>query len=449
MKKLFCLLAAFLLVLSCAVAEESGIAAETPDTREADLLDIYRTDGGERTWITAAVQAMDGMLLTSPALLPDSVDSLVVSDGTNEWKVEARIPDCAGVVAMLFYDAEKNPSQRKAWPLMPFGDSVKASTCLVRSGSEGGVRTDCGIRSAGSLEWNGCRCLLLDVEGEAPVGAAVLNERGELAGLVIAGYAQGTNRVLALPADEIARAMTEAGTVLKNLYSWGDPLEGYRVTAEKNLVTIDWSAVTLPEKAEGEQLYLVVADVGNDYLNFYPAEETDRTIRMVLAPGRIYLSGILACSGSPSEIPEHYEVTVIPEAQRLEEYGFTPTLTAVAEMPEDAKEDQAPVPVTEVTEELLRSGRAWFYSASRYEVAERIPDKTLLVTLSDPSGNVYRYESSWVYDPEYMNDDVWYVSLAGMGLTYSLDQNGYPRGEYRMAYYVDGDLADAFTFELK
>ena len=48
-----------------------------------------------------------------------------------------------------------------------------------------------------------------------------------------------------------------------------------------------------------------------------------------------------------------------------------------------------------------------------------------------------------------MTDDVWYVSLAGMGLTYSLDQNGYPRGEYRIAYYVDGDLADAFTFELK
>ena len=57
MKKLFCLLAACLLALSCAGAEEAGIAAETPDTREADLLDIYRTDGGERIWITAAVQA--------------------------------------------------------------------------------------------------------------------------------------------------------------------------------------------------------------------------------------------------------------------------------------------------------------------------------------------------------------------------------------------------------
>ena len=75
MKKLFCLLAACLLALSCAGAEEAGIAAETPDTREADLLDIYRTDGGERIWITAAVQAMDGMLMTSPALLPAGQDT--------------------------------------------------------------------------------------------------------------------------------------------------------------------------------------------------------------------------------------------------------------------------------------------------------------------------------------------------------------------------------------
>ena len=87
-----------------------------------------------------------------------------------------------------------------------------------------------------------------------------------------------------------------------------------------------------------------------------------------------------------------------------------------------------------------------------YDIVDRYgredPDRPALLW-TDPEGNVYRYESSWIYAPEYMNDDVWYISLAGMGLTYSLDQNGYPRGGYRIAYYVDGDLADAITFELK
>jgi hypothetical protein len=53
-----------------------------------------------------------------------------------------------------------------------------------------------------------------------------------------------------------------------------------------------------------------------------------------------------------------------------------------------------------------------------------------------------------MYAPEYMEEDVWFIPLTESGLTWSLDQSGYPRGEYEMAYYVDGDLADAFSFEL-
>ena len=454
MKKLICLFCALLLVFSYAGAEEIMPAAEaadtvTADSREADLLDIWLKDGEDRTWITAAVQAADGILLTSPALLPDSADSLVISDGTNEWKAEAVIPDSTGTVAMVFFDTEKAVPQRSSLPMMPYGDSAKASACVVRSGNADGSRTDIGVLSAASLQWKGSRCILLNLKEEAPLGAAVLNAKGELAGVVVAAYAEGTNRVLAMPAEEIARALTEAGAILRGLYSWGDPPEGFLVTAEKNLVTIDWSAMILPEKADGETLYVVVADTGNDYLNYYPAEVSDRTMRQIMTPGRTYISGILAASGPPSDLPERYEVTIVPNAQRLTEYGFTPTLTAVAELPEDAKEEQAPIPVTEVTEELLRSGRAFFYSDSTYQVEEKIPDKTLLVTLTDPNGNNYRYESSWIYDPEYMNEDVWYISLTGTGLTFSLDKNGYPRGEYQMAYYVNGDLADAFTFELK
>lgn len=449
MKKFFCLLAALLLMLFCAYAEETDTAAETADNREPDLLDIWQTDGESRTWITAAVQAVDGILLTSPVLLPEKTDSLIVSDGQNEWKVEAVITDNAGVMAMVFFDTEKTAPRQTAWPLMSYGDSAEASTCLVRFGNADGRRVDCGIQNAASVKWKDCSCLLLDLEEEVPLGAAILNAKGELAGLVVADYAEGQNRVLALTVVEIARGITDVGTTLGRLSSWGNPQEGFHVTAEKNLVTVDWSAVTLPEKAEGETLFLVVADTGNDYLNFYPAEAPDKKIKMLLTPGRIYVSGILASAEAPSDLPECYEVTAIPKARKLTEYSFRPTLTAIAEMPENVKEEQAPDPVTEVTEELLRSGRAYFYSASAYEVTEKITDKTLLITLTDPEGNNYRYESVWMYAPEYMQEDVWYISLTGSGLTYSLDQNGYPHGEYQMAYYVDGDLADAFTFELK
>ena len=48
-----------------------------------------------------------------------------------------------------------------------------------------------------------------------------------------------------------------------------------------------------------------------------------------------------------------------------------------------------------------------------------------------------------------MTEDVWYLSLQENGLTTSLDENGYPKGVYEVAYYVGGDLADSFEFELK
>ena len=107
------------------------------------------------------------------------------------------------------------------------------------------------------------------------------------------------------------------------------------------------------------------------------------------------------------------------------------------------------MPVEEVTEELLRSGRAYFYSASTYEVAETISGKSLLVTLTDPEGINYRYISTWMYAPEYMKEDVWFVSLKESELTSSLDERGYPKGLYELAFYVDGELADTCYFELK
>ena len=135
---------------------------------------------------------------------------------------------------------------------------------------------------------------------------------------------------------------------------------------------------------------------------------------------------------------------------KLTEYGFKPVLTAIAEAPEGGlKDGEMPVPVTEVTRELLRSGRAYFYSHSAYEVTENIEGKSLLITLTDPNGNNYRHESSWLYSPDYMAEDIWYISLADSGLTSILNAEDYPAGVYQMAFYVDGLLADEFSFELK
>ena len=225
-----------------------------------------------------------------------------------------------------------------------------------------------------------------------------------------------------------------------------DPLEGFLVTTEKNSMTVDWSAMDLPEKEEGKNLYVVVADAANDYLIYCPAEQQTRKLQMLLTPGRVYVSGIVASAKGPDTLPLDYVVTKAPPAGKLTDHGFRPTVAAVAEMPADAGEGQEPEPVTEVTEELLRSGRAYFRIEGAFETEEEIPAGKLLVTLTDPEGNSYSCETAWDHTAGRMKED---IPLTGSGLTRYPDRHGYPRGEYQLAYYLGGDLGDAFTFELK
>ena len=82
-------------------------------------------------------------------------------------------------------------------------------------------------------------------------------------------------------------------------------------------------------------------------------------------------------------------------------------------------------------------------------MSETIEGITLLITLTDPDGVNYSYETGWIYGPEYMAEDIWYQPLQDTGLLEGAEQKGYPGGIYRIAYYVDGDLGDTCEFELK
>lgn len=431
-------------VFSCASAEETG------ETTGADLFGIWETADGTREWVAGAVLFSEGVVITSSALLPETADNLTVSDGENTWAAKAVIPDETGMIAMVFYDISEKTAEKEKWPFLPWGTTVSAASCRIRFADDTGRTDSCGVLAAEDFHMQGRRFLLLTLTEQVKPGSAVLTEDGSLAGIVTAEWAGEGCRVLALPTEEIIRSLQDAAALLNTLPVWGNAPEGLKVTLEKNRVTIDWKEMALPEKAENEQLYMVLADMANNYLNCYPAETEGRTLSLVLTPGRLYAVGPVVAAEKPDDIPETFETISVPQAKQLTDYGFHPVLTAIAEGTEESvKEGNAPSPVTEVTEELLRSGRAYFYSCSAYQVEKTTGDKTLLVTLTDPNGVNYAYGSTWVYMPECMAEDIWYLSLKEMGLTKGLDRNGYPAGVYRMAYYVDGDLADAFEFELK
>ena len=442
-KGLLLALAAVLLLLcySFAGAEEE---------KEADLFDLWDYGGESPVWAGFAVPVSEDIVITSPAALPDNTEYLAVSDGKEQWEVKAVIPDRSNLLAVIMYESADKQPRYSAWQLLPYGKSTAVSSCFVRYGDGMGSRINRAVLSAENYSWMGHNSYLLTLSEQVPLGSPVLTADGELAAIVAAQWAEGKNRVLALPPEEIVESLTEVAGLLNNLPDWGKAPEGLTVKTEGNLATIDWNEMILPEAKGSEQLYLVVADAGNNYLNFYPAETKDRSLTELLTPGRLYMAGVVASAGIPNSLPEKYVVFSAPLVKKLTEYHFRPVLTAIAEMPEGGKDSGAePVPVTEVTRELLESGRAYFYAHSVYEVTEEIAGKTLLVTLTDPEGNNYRWESMWIYSPDYMKKDVWYVSLEESGLLTGLIRDDYTAGVYQMAYYVDGELADMFEFELK
>ena len=437
-KRMLLLLAALLLVFSCSFAEE---------TRPSELLDLWDYGAESPVWISSAVPVTEGIAMISTASLPENTDQLVVSDGVNFWEVHAVIPDRDGRLATVCFDEdETKPCRYTAWPFLFPRDNLQVSDCIVRDADEWGSRSNRGVLGAEEVVRNGEPCCLLTLTGPVSPGSPVLGTDGRLLGIITAEWAEGVNRYLAALPETLAVSLTDAAMLLDGVPGWGEAPEGLTVTLRKNLAIIDWSEMTLPEKAEGESLYLLLVDSGNGYFNYVPAETNIRTVSYLLTPGRLYFAGIVASAGAPDSVPAEYKCFSVPRVKPLTDYGFRPLVTAIAEEQEKGK---APVPVTEVTEELLRSGRAFFYSSSTYRVTEKVEGKSLLVSLTDPQNMNYRYESSWLYGPEYMENDTWYISLEDTGLFSFLEDSGYPKGVYRMAYYVDGDLADSFEFELK
>ena len=439
MKRLTAVLIA--LVMMCAAA----VHAETDGT--PDLYDLYDATENGRVWLGTAVPIMDGVAVTSPAGLPEKVTALEIWDGKAYRNASMGLPVADGKVLVLLHETDGDKPGIPAFELLRAGNVPQAGDLTVRSGDWMHSRVNRAVYDLSVISWNNRNAYLLTLSGDTAPGSPVITADGKLAGIITAEYAEGVNRYVALSSREISGCLQEAAGLLESPET-GNPMKGYTVTAEGNLVTFDWSGAELPETAEGEKLYHVVADSESSYLTYTEVTEGLTEITMLLTPGRTYLSGVGAYAAAPDDLPGLLSVTPLPEAEPLTEYGFRSRVFAIAELPQDASEDTMPAAAEKVSEELLRSGRACIYSVTSYTVEQELDDITMLISLTTPEGDNYRYESGWYYDPEIMEKDEWYVRLSDTRLLTMLNENGYPAGTYEMAMFIDGKLADSFSFEL-
>lgn len=440
MKKVLALLLAVLLA-----AAVTAVPAE--EEKAAGLFNLYSMDSDTPLWLGTAVSPYEGILITAASVLPAELTHLVITDGVSVWDAEAAAQDRAGLCAVILFDTETQKPYIGCFELD--SGAARLEDCFVQTGDENLSRVNRLVYGSSAITWQSTSCLLLSLSGSVAPGSPLVTEEGRLAGIAVGEWAEGADRVIFLSVDGLYQSMSEALDAFAGRSPINAP-EGLEITADANKVTFDWSKMALPEKAEGEEVFLIIADTLNSYLTYYPIEDGKTKIEAILTPGRTYHSGVAACTDPPSEVPDPYAVTVIPEAEKLTDYDFVSHMIAIAEAPEEGlPENGLPTPVTEVTEELLRSGRAYFYSSTSYDIMGSIYGVPLLVTLTDPAGNNYRYESEWIYDFLYKKDDTWAVALDNTGLLDMLNAYGYPAGTYEVAMYIGGKLADSFTFELK
>ena len=440
MKKTIALLVALLLTMACG----AGFGEE--ESLLPGLFELYRVDTEEPVWLGTAVSPYEGILVTAAGVLPDEMTSLVASDGRNIWEAAAASDDRAGLAVMIVFDPETTQPQIGIFELDD--GTTRPEACYVITGDENISRVNRDVRSAAPFTWRGADCMVLSLSGDVAPGSPLITPEGKLAGIAVGEYAEGSGRVIFLTTEGLVQSLAESLETLTGGIT-AEPPEGLTLTMDANLATIDWSGMTLPETAEGESLYLVIQDTMNSYWTYFPVSGDGTSVSMILTPGRTYRYSLAAYAGEPDGISFPYGEIELPEAEKMTDYGFVSRKIAIAEAPEGMKGTDLPIPVAEVTEELLRSGDAYFYSASTYQVTERIEDISLLVTLTDPNGNNYCYQSGWLYDPECMEDDTWAVPLDDTGLLEMLNVYGYPAGTYEVAMYIGGKLADSFTFELK
>ncbi len=442
MKKLLTLLLALTTLITAGT-----VFAETGGT--PDLYDLYNPAENGRTWIGTAIPITDGVAITSPIGMPETMKDLEIWDGTNYRKISETLSTADGKVLVLLHETDGAKPGIPAFDFVDYGVSVPAGELLVRSGDWMRSRVNRAVYDLTPITWNNREAMVMTLSGDTAIGSPLITADGRLAGMITAEYAEGVNRYVALSISEITRSLEEAIDILAHPVE-DNRLEGYTVTVQGNEVVFDWSNVKLPEAPEGERLYHIVADAESSYLTYMEVTGDVTHTTMLLTPGRTYISGFAPFAGNPDDLPDQAAVTSLPEAEPLTENGFKSLVFAIAEMPsdEDAKNGVMPVPAAEITETLLRSHKACVFSSTTYSVDAMTENHSLLIALTAPDGSNYRYESGWYYDPSIMEKDEWYTSLDDTGLLEMLDESGYPEGIYEMTMYIDGKLADSFSFTL-
>lgn len=462
LKRLWTLLLALLLLAGLTLAQAQEAASPV----------VALLDGAGQA-VGQGILLGDGTELLLPMSLTDAA-GLQVSPGIALTGLAAQSAEAA--VARL---------NSKAGEALPLAAEDPAVFSQVQAVNAAGAAGDCTVLTWVSLE-GGWGFTFRDESDAAEIGGALLNDQGEVAGMVLGTWAELPNAKVALGAEAIAALQAAAGAdVIAALpeaeapaapdakqdepATPGEKKDEPAAPGEKqdepgkpgaqdgtvflkdvaltmrgaDEMEVDWAGSDITDLREDSAFLIYYGDVDTSYVWIVEATAQESSCMVDVIPGRTYMvwvqhgHGQVDSSLTPSEaeIATCVQYLDVPEASAFNKYGYTQDDMYLC-LVSDSGEAQ-PAVSTFTDAELSRRGQSLTLNVtSRYRVRQDV-EASLAVSVITPLGECYDTWGGFLFE-EALEEDVWNISLNDIQDTYLEYNQNWTPGVYLVTVYFDG-----------
>lgn len=442
-----------LLMVLCSLCMASALA-------ENDVWGLYVIMSEGEYLLGTAIPCGEGMLLSVDGIV---ADGMPLHAGRYDEKLQ--ISHAAGFengVLVLYADGISGE--------IPAVSEASAETVYVEAMNGKGTVSAAGILTA-DIIWQNKPCKMMICDAELTIGAPVTDGQGALVGLVAAVWGEGVNEYVVLPAGSAVEMLKNgidenSATIYDGVSDALNGLQekqqitvderwlrGFSVSTKDAKITVDWSAVQ-HTAAEGEKYFVIFMDIANPFYSYMDVAGDRTSVSFYAAPERSYAVWVQCC------MPENFSSSIDMSAMQLittekavpfEKYAYRDNELYLGVIPAGSEENTEKAEKLEkitVADILDQETDFCLQAVSQYEVTEEttVTMQTVLIT---PEGYAFSLDSSYIFMPDIMDNDVWNVQLEYVFENYQQFSGFISTGEYSVAYYFDGQLVGSLTFTIE
>lgn len=452
-----------LLVLALAMC---GLSAQAEEEISRGLYQLMAetADGQSLSLGTAALVSSGEVLLGLAKAAPEGA-ALYVMDGENRLPIRGPLAEAASPFAAY--------ALMEALPAPVFASAEETAgplRCVWLD--EAGKLTTREVQQAAPFQRGDTLSCILTLNQPCEIGAMVLNQRNQLAYVVLSVYGNSTNQYYAeSPAQALAQLegaygapvhtqppaataeSTDAPAQAEAAKSTPAPAEPVlvkdpKITFDKGVTTVSWGG----RRNQDEMAIALVKDTKTDGFRRYYSWDSNTSIQMRLVPGREY--GIQVYVGKYSEIWQVHPgsdisaVFTTPESLYTDHSFTSETSLGIGRWGSTVEAGQLRTPVPRITKAMILELETYLNIVNTYQLEAEM-DAPMLLVLLTPDNRCYSRSMTYHFDPELQERNAFSVSV-----TYLLQQSAsedmeFIKGTYELRYCIDGQWAGGIAFNLE